>query len=357
MPSERSIHPFILSGGIGSRLWPLSRNEKPKQFIPLIGAKTPLQDTALRCHGAAFARPTVICGDVHRAIVADQMGQIGIRDFGVILEPVGRNTCPAAAIAALAVQEADPAGLVLLMPSDHYVADPERFRHGLACATAAAAEGYLVTFGIRPTRPETGYGYIRMGQSLEGGSGCHLVDRFVEKPDIAKASDYLAEGGYFWNSGIFLFRTDRFLGELRCHAPDILSAAARAWSTAGGDRDGVVLREDVFAEAPSISIDYAVMEKTARAAVLPIDMGWSDLGTWSALWEIADKDENDNVCLGDAITLDTQGSYLRSDGPTTVVLGLRDVVVVAAGGALLVTSRERAQEVNTIAKLFENRRK
>lgn len=355
MSNDSIIHPVILSGGSGTRLWPISRRDYPKQFIPLVNNNSPLQDTALRSVGDGLGSPTVICSDAHRFIVAEQMAGIGCEAARIVLEPVGRNTCPAAAVAAILIHEVDPEGSVLLMPSDHLVTDPEAFHRGLAQARRACEQGYLVTFGMRPDRPETGYGYIKTGSAVDGAEGCFLVEKFVEKPDLATANVYLESGDFHWNSGIFLFRADRFLEELERHAPDVLSAARDACSDATKDPDFVRLPNAAFRSAPSISIDYAVMEKTERAAVLPMEMGWSDLGSWESLWGVAEKDESGNVCLGGAIAVDSQGSYVRSEGPLTAVLGLEDVVVVATDDALLVTSKERAQEVNAVVKLLDDR--
>jgi mannose-1-phosphate guanylyltransferase/mannose-6-phosphate isomerase len=353
MSDQSLIYPVILSGGAGTRLWPISRRDFPKQFIPLLNEKSPLQDTALRVSGEGHSSPSVICSAAHRFLVAEQMAQIGVHPKNIILEPVGRNTCPAAAVAALMVRDLEPRGLVLLLPSDHLVEEPDAFRRAIERAKSIAEKGYLVTFGVKPTQPETGYGYIKVGSELSDGGGGHHVDRFTEKPTPPQASEYLASGDYAWNSGIFLFRADRMLEELGRHAPDVLTAAVGSWEKALTDLDFVRLAGEAFETAPSISLDYAIMEKTDCAAVIPVEMGWSDLGTWDALWAIAERDEDGNACRGDVLAVDTHGSYLRTDGPVMAVLGLENVIAIAADDALLIASKDRAQEVNAIVKAFD----
>jgi len=352
--SDRSlIYPVILSGGAGTRLWPISRRDFPKQFIQLINEKSPLQETALRVSGDGYSSASVICNEAHRFLVAEQISQVGVDLGNIILEPVGRNTCPAVAVAALMVRDIEPEGLVLLLPSDHLVTDQVAFRCVAESAKTIAEKGYLVTFGMTPTRPETGYGYIKVGSALSEGEGGHHVVRFAEKPDLSQASDYLKSGDYAWNSGIFMFRADRLIEELEHHAPDILTAAVGSWEKSLRDLDFIRLDANAFEASPSISVDYAIMEKTDRAAVIPVEMGWSDLGTWDALWEVSGRDEDDNACSGDVIAVDTHGSYLRSDGPVMAVLGLENVIAVATDDALLIASKDRAQEVNTIVKAFD----
>jgi len=353
MSDQSLIHPVILSGGAGTRLWPISRRDFPKQFIPLLNEKSPLQDTVLRVSDERHASPSVICSAAHRFLVAEQMAQIGVHPKNIILEPVGRNTCPAAAVAALMVSDLEPSGLVLLLPSDHLVVEQDAFLRAIESAKPIAEKGYLVTFGVKPTQPETGYGYIKVGSELSDGEGGHHVDRFTEKPDLQQASEYLASGGYAWNSGIFLFRADRMLEELERHAPDVLAAAVGSWKKALTDLDFIRLDGEAFETAPSISLDYAIIEKTDRAAVVPVEMGWSDLGTWDALWAIAERDDDGNACRGDVFAVDTHGSYLRTDGPVMAVLGLENVIAIATDDALLIASKDRAQEVNAIVKAID----
>lgn len=350
------IHPVILSGGVGSRLWPMSRALYPKQLLPLVEDDPMLSVTAKRTLGDGFAAPIVICNDAHRFIVAEQLRSRSIKTSNIILEPVGRNTAPAAAIAALAVQDQDPEGLMLIMPSDHVIRDHAAFLKAIETATPAAKAGHLVTFGIAPNAPETGYGYIRAGAAMADLPGVHAVDRFVEKPDLATAQGFLADGGYSWNAGIFLFSAKGFLAELDALAPAVSAAARKSWATTSQDLDFRRLDKGAFAEAPSISIDVAVMESTSKAAIVPVDMAWNDVGSWPALWEISDKDQDDNVLLGDVMTVDVKGSYVRSEGGAlTAVVGVDNVVVVATDDALLVTSKERAQGVKEIVETLNQR--
>jgi mannose-1-phosphate guanylyltransferase/mannose-6-phosphate isomerase len=273
------IHPVILSGGAGTRLWPLSRALYPKQFLGLASEESPLEQTLARvADPVRFAAPLVVCNEKHRFLVGDALRRRGAAAEAILVEPVARNTGPAACTAALKLAERDPQALVLLLPSDHRIAEEARFLAAVDQAAQAAAAGRLVTFGITPNRPETGYGYIHCAEPLEGLPGCHRVARFVEKPDQATAEGYLASGGYAWNSGMFLFAANRLIEELERHAPDIVAASRAALAAAATDLDFLRLDEESFARAPSISIDYAVMEKTEHAAVVPAEMGWTDLG-------------------------------------------------------------------------------
>jgi mannose-1-phosphate guanylyltransferase/mannose-6-phosphate isomerase len=345
------IHPVVLSGGVGSRLWPMSRALYPKQLLPLTEEKPMLAATLARTSGAQFAAPVVVCNEEHRFIVAEQLRSQNCKPAAIILEPVGRNTAPATAIAALAVLEQDPNGLMLVMPSDHVIGVPDAFMGAIQQALPAAQAGRLVTFGITPKTPETGYGYIRAGAALSSFPGVSGVDQFVEKPNLETAEGFLKQGGYFWNAGIFLFSAQSFLDELAVLGPDVLSAVQNAWTRAVQDLDFRRLDEGLFSAAPSISIDVAVMERTAKASVVPVDMGWSDVGAWPALWDISDKDAAGNVVLGDVMAVDVQGSYLRSEGgPLTAVVGLDDVVVVATDDAILVASKDHAQGVKEIVE-------
>lgn len=348
----RLIHPVVLSGGSGTRLWPLSRELYPKQMHALAGDRTLLQQTVLRAiDPAVFAPPLLIANDEHRFVVAEQLRQIGVTPQAIVLEPVGRNTAPAAAVAALMVTREDPNGLLLLMPSDHVIGDEAAFRRAIDIARNAAEQGRLMTFGIAPDRPETGFGYIRRGGELSGCTGAHEVDRFVEKPDLDTAMAWLKEGGYFWNGGIFLFRAGDLIEELRAAAPEILEAATQALDRARRDLDFIRLDREHFAACPSKSIDYAMMEHTMRAGVVPVDMKWSDLGSWTALWSIGAADAAGNVVEGDTLIADTRGSYLRSEqGILIATIGVRDLVVVATRDAVLVAPRERAQDVKLVVE-------
>ena len=347
------IHPVILSGGAGTRLWPLSRALYPKQLLPLVSDATLLQETVARVTGPSFAPPLVICNHEHRFIVAEQLRAAAPPPQDIVLEPVGRNTAPAVAVAALMLAESDPDALILVLPSDHVVRDVARFHAATAAAAKAARAGYLVTFGIEPDHPETGYGYIRQGTPLVEAEGCLVVDRFVEKPDHATAVQFIEAGGYCWNSGMFLFRAGDFLDAVAQLQPDILAACRAAID--GGKRDLDFFRLDAraFERCPSISIDYGVMEKTDRVAVVPVDMGWNDVGSWSALWDLGPRDAEGNVTVGDVIAEDSANNYLRTDSAAIAALGIRDLIVVATKDAVLVAPRERAQDVKTVVDRLE----
>lgn len=349
MRKHPGIVPVVLSGGTGTRLWPLSREAYPKQLLALAGAETLLQQTLARVAGQpGFAAPVVIANAEHRFVIAEQARQAGIADVTIVLEPVGRNTAPAAAVAALMAVADDPDALILIMPADHVVQDPAAFRVAVETGTAAAAAGRLVLFGMRPDKPATGYGYIRRGDPLPGLAGIDAVAGFVEKPDRPTAERYLASGDYLWNSGIFLLPAAAFIAELGRHAPDVLAAARGALEGAVRDLDFLRLAEAPFAAGPSISIDYAVMEKTDKAAVVPSEFGWSDVGSWSALWEIGTRDADDNLCVGDVVALETRGSYLRGEGRLVAALGVENLVVVATPDVVLVTRRDSDQKVSQL---------
>ncbi|MCW2240822.1 mannose-1-phosphate guanylyltransferase/mannose-6-phosphate isomerase [Azospirillum canadense] len=350
------IVPVILSGGSGVRLWPMSREQYPKQFLPLSSDRSMLQETALRvADPARFAPPLVVCNQEHRFVIAEQMRQIG-QDAGpagarIVLEPIGRNTAAAAAIAALIIAEQDPDGRLLLLPADHVIQDRTAFLQAVSAAARAADAGQLTTFGIVPTAPETGYGYIRRGLPLDGQEGAYRVAAFVEKPPRAEAERYLAEGDVFWNSGMFLLPARRYLEELERWEPAVLAACRAALAGGRADLDFFRLEEEAFAAAPSISIDHAVMERTDAAAVVPCAIGWTDVGAWSALWDIGAKDEGGNVCHGDAIAWDSRGCYVRSeDGALVALLGMEDAVVVATEDAVLVAAKDRAQDIKPLVE-------
>lgn len=347
------IYPVILSGGVGSRLWPLSRALYPKQLLPLAENDPMLAVTAKRTVGEAFATPVIVCNDAHRFIVAEQLRQQNIDHATIVLEPVARNTAAAAAIGALAVLEQDSDGLMLVMPSDHVIGAPESFLDAIKRASPAARQGKLVTFGVTPTSPETGYGYIRAGAPATGMDGVRDVAEFVEKPDLATAQGFLESGRYSWNAGIFLFAARTYLDELKALAPDVANAAQKAWDAHHRDLDFHRLDRDLFGAAPSVSIDIAVMEATKQAAVVPVSMEWSDVGSWPALWEISAKDDAGNVLQGDVMTVDVTNSYVRSEnGPLVAVVGLDDVTVVSTDDAVLVTSKDRAQDVKKVVTML-----
>jgi mannose-1-phosphate guanylyltransferase len=340
--SETRVTPVILCGGAGTRLWPLSRAARPKQMLDLTGGGTMLALTARRVGDAALYGPPLVVGAADQAdAIAGEAGE----GATLILEPAARNTAPAIALAAL---NAAPDAVLLVLPSDQHVADDAGFDAAVRRALPLALDGWIVTFGMAPDRPETGYGYIKRGEAL--GEGLFAVDRFVEKPDAATAAAWLAEGGYDWNGGIFLMRADALIAGLATHAPDILAAARAA--VAGQQADGARLSPDAaaFAAAPSISIDYALMEKARKVAVAPVSIGWSDIGGFAALRDIMARDAAGNALAGDVVTIDAENSLIRSDGPLVAAIGVRDLVVIAAGGAVLVVPREGSQRVKEVVE-------
>ena len=352
---DASVVPVLLSGGSGSRLWPLSREARPKQLLSLIDDRTLLQQTVARVDDASlFGPPIVIANADHRFLIAEQLRAIG-KHAAVILEPVARSTAPAVAIAALSACSKDLDAVILAMPVDHMIGDPVGFRRAVAAGLPAARAGRFVLFGIRPDCPATGMGYIHAGDAAVETSAAHEVRGFVEKPDLATAKRFLEDGQHLWNSGIFLLPARAYLDELERLAPDLLAACRAALEGAAVDADFLRLATDAFAASPSISIDYAVIEKTSNAVVVPVDIGWSDVGSWSALWKLGDKDDADNVTSGDVVAEDSNGCYLRSDGPLVAALGLDDLVVIATSDVVLVTRRDRDQDVNKlVARLRAN---
>ncbi|MBP6106681.1 MAG: mannose-1-phosphate guanylyltransferase/mannose-6-phosphate isomerase [Steroidobacteraceae bacterium] len=346
--------PLILSGGSGTRLWPLSRESYPKQLLPLIGKRTMLQDTAARASGLPdLAAPIVVCNENHRFMVAEQMREHGTTPQAIILEPVGRNTAPAVAVAALvaldrarknkAGNDADP--ILLVLPADHVIRDVAAFQAAVVSGSVAAAAGKLVTFGVVPDRAETGYGYIRRAS---GDGPTYPVQQFVEKPDAATAKSYVESGEYYWNSGMFMFRARVFLAELKRHAPAMLSACEDAVAAATRDLDFTRLAGEAFGACPSDSIDYAVMEKTDSAVVVPLDAGWSDVGSWSALQDALPRDDQGNVVTGDVLVEDSSGCYLHSTSRLIGAVGLKEHVVVETKDAVLVAPRDRVQDVKAL---------
>jgi mannose-1-phosphate guanylyltransferase / mannose-6-phosphate isomerase len=347
------LQPVLLSGGSGTRLWPLSREAYPKQFLPLVGEDTMLQATWARVAALADLAPIVVANEEHRFLVAEQLRQAGAPAPAILLEPVGRNTAPAICAAALQALESGGDPLLLVLPSDHVVADDEAFRAAVREAAKAAEAGALVTFGIRPSAPETGFGYI---EAARGGSGVRKVLRFVEKPDADTARGYLEAGDYCWNSGMFLFRASRVLAELERFRPDIVQACRSAFAAARRDGDFVRLQREAFTACPSDSIDYAVMERTDAAMVLPVDIGWSDVGSWSALWDVAERDADGNAHHGDVIAVDSRNSYAYSRRLVALV-GVDDLVVVETDDAVLVARKDRVQQVKeVVARLKASQR-
>jgi len=340
--------PIIMAGGSGTRLWPLSRHLYPKQFHALVGEHTMLQETVLRLNGLGVASPLVICNEEHRFLAAEQMREIGLDHPRILLEPVSRNTAPAIALAAFFATRDQEDPLLLVLAADHLIRDVGAFQAAVKKAEVLAESGKLVTFGIVPDKPETGYGYIRRGAAM--GAEGFAVERFEEKPSRAKAQSFLANGGYYWNSGMFLFRASRYLEELERRAPEIFTACQKAAAAARFDQDFVRVDVDAFAACPSDSIDYAIMEKTDGAAVVPLDAAWSDIGSWSALWGVADRDGDGNAFKGDVIQTGSRNNLARSDSRLVALVGVEDLVVIETKDAVLVGHKDRIQEVKEIVE-------
>jgi mannose-1-phosphate guanylyltransferase / mannose-6-phosphate isomerase len=344
------IVPVILSGGSGTRLWPLSRELYPKQLLPLVGKDTMLQATLRRLEGVeGLAAPVIVCNEEHRFLVAEQLRQVGVTPAAILLEPVGRNTAPAVALAAASAMQAREQGedpVLLVLPADHVIRKPEAFRAAVAEGARLAREGRLVTFGVVPDRPETGYGYIR---ATERGRASP-VEQFVEKPDGVLAGQYVSSGDYLWNSGMFMFRAGRYIEELRTHRPEIVSACVAATAGAKADLDFVRVDREAFEACPADSVDYAVMERTADAWVVPLDAGWSDVGSWASLHDACDADAAGNVAVGDVLVEDARNCYLYAESRLVAAVGLADCVVVETKDAVLVAPRDRVQDVKALVE-------
>ena len=355
MSKMTPLIPVILSGGAGTRLWPLSREMYPKQLLALISKHTMLQDTALRLAAIAGATaPIVVCNEAHRFTVAEQLRALGINTAAILLEPTGRNTAPAVAMAALKATEIDPEATLVIAPADHVIRDARGFQQAAEVAAALAQEGKLVTFGIVAHAPETGYGYIRRGTG--SGPGFPVV-QFIEKPPLDVAQQFVASGDYFWNSGMFVFKAAKYLAELATFAPDILAASTAAFRAAKTDLDFVRLDKAEFAKCRSESIDYAVMEKTKEALVLPLDVGWSDVGSWSSLFDALPADEEGNVLLGDVMIHDTHDCYVHSTSRLVAAVGMDDHIIVETKDAILVAPKDRVQDVkDLVAKIKKSGR-
>ena len=353
------IHPVILSGGSGTRLWPLSRASYPKQLLRLAGDQTMLQDTLTRANKLPGTRaPIVICNNEHRFLIREQCEAIKITPETIYLEPVGRNTAPAIALAAFHLSQSDENAVMLVLPADHVIDDQAAFAEAVKTATLAAREGYLATFGIVPNAPETGYGYIKAGKAISLTTPSSLtpyhVQSFIEKPNKETAEDYLKEGGYTWNSGMFIFTAKRYLDELQQHRPDIYAAIQQAWQSRTEDLGFIRPNDQIFFTCPSESIDYAIMQTTSRAAVVPAQFGWSDVGSWDSLWQIVPKDKTGNVIQGDVFVSDTKNSYLRAESRLVAVIGLDDVVVIETPDAVLVMHKEKAQDIKHAIEHFKH---
>ena len=344
-----SIVPVILSGGSGTRLWPLSRSSMPKQFIPLVSDRTMIQETVLRLKGVQTEDPIVVCNESHRFIVAEQLLEIGVKNPSIILEPMARNTAPAIAAACLQAQRLHPGCVVVVLPSDHNIKDIDAFAKAALTASEEALNGSLVTFGIKPTFAATGYGYIQAESDFSNGQVLS-IKKFVEKPDLETAKSYLESGDYSWNSGMFIFKAESFLDELKSLNPDIYAATSKSFEAAKASDSFLYLEKDAFSQNPSISIDYAVMEKTKKGKALSLDAGWSDVGSWNSLWDISEKDADNNALKGDVAVLDSKNSFVRANGRTVALIGLSDVIVVDTKDALLVASKAKSEKVKDIVE-------
>ena len=331
------IIPVILSGGSGTRLWPLSRALRPKQLLSLVTESTMIQDTVSRLKDVHdLSAPIIVCNEEHRFMIAEQMREIDVNPSAIILEPFGRNTAPAVAISAMKAEEVDNDAVILVLPADHVIQNTVAFHKAIATGYEAAMEGNLVTFGIIPDAPETGYGYIKAGNALSDNASVCLVDEFVEKPDKETAEAYLKQGAYYWNSGMFMFKASEYLNELEQFNIEMQAASKNALAKAEVDMDFIRLDKESFQKCPSDSIDYAVMEKTNKAVVVPVDIGWNDIGSWSALWDVGTSDEQGNVKYGDVYSVDTSNSYIHSENRLVTTVGLKDHVVVETADAVLV---------------------
>ena len=346
-----TITPVLLCGGVGSWLWPVSRQGRPKQYLNLIGETSMLQQTLTRIDSLAQTSPVIVCNEEHRFLVAEQVRQLGLTSPTIILEPEGKNTAPAIALAAIAASASDPEVNLLVLPADHYVGKPTALIDAIEKAASAASQGKLVTFGLVPSRPETGYGYIKRGEAL--AIDVSVLEQFVEKPDQPTAEAYIASGDYVWNSGMFMFTAGQFLASLAKFQPKMAQVCQRAMEQAERDMDFIRPDAEVFTTCPSDSIDYAVMEHTPEGAVVSLDCDWSDIGAWSALWEAGDEDSAGNVTHGDVVLNKTQNSYIRSQSRLVTTTGVSDIVVVETADAVMVADRHSVQDVKDIVNALK----
>lgn len=349
------IIPIIMAGGSGTRLWPLLRSLYPKQFLSLINENSLLQETLKRLDGLNCLPPVIVSNNEHRFIVAEQLRQFGVDDFQIILEPVGRNTAPAVALAALKSLELHGDHHMLVLAADHAIQDIEAFHAAVLAAEQESVDNKLVTFGIVPTKPETGYGYIKKGEQVK--NSVFKVNSFVEKPDLETAKNYLEQKCYLWNSGMFMFKASVYLDELKKFRPDILAACKESLSSASTDLDFIRLNSDVFAECPDESIDYAVMEKTQDCVVIPLDADWSDIGSWTSLWEISEKDEHENVSHGDVINYNSRNNYIYSEGSLISTVGVNNLIIVQTKDALLVAQQDNVQDIKKIVEILKKQKR
>lgn len=351
-----SIIPVILSGGSGTRLWPLSNNDKPKQFLPLVTNNSMIQETYLRLNGLDVSSPIVCCNTSHRFLVAQQLEEISVKNPRILLEPVAKNTAPAIAAACCCAVKEDPEAVVIVLPSDHSIANIDAFKNALNLAIQEADKGSLVTFGIVPTFPATGYGYVKGSKDSSSIDGSvQYLEKFVEKPDSETAKKFLESGEYSWNSGIFVFKAKTFLEELSSFEPDICSLATASFEKAEVDQDFIRLERGCFELITGNSIDYAVMEKTKKGKIVRLDAGWSDVGSWSALWEMKEKDSSGNVIKGKVIALESKNSYIRADKRMIATIGVEDLVIVETSDAILVAAKDKVQNVKQIAEMANKR--
>ncbi|NKB46934.1 MAG: mannose-1-phosphate guanylyltransferase/mannose-6-phosphate isomerase, partial [Legionellales bacterium] len=355
----QQLLPVILAGGRGARLWPLSRGIYPKQFLPLMGETTMLQATIQRAQGMACLPPLVVCQDTHRFMVAEQLRQIDVTPTSIVLEPQGRNTAPAIALAAITAQQQGSDPFLLVLPADHYIDQVAQWQTAVAFATSVAQQDKLITFGICPSQAEVGYGYIKAGIPIaeQDTLQAHTVAQFIEKPNHADAQRYCDDANYFWNSGMFLFKASVYLSHLATHQPQMLAACQQALANSKNDLDFVRVDAETFAECPADSIDYAVMEKTQDAVVIPLDLTWNDLGSWAALYETTEKNEQGNVAIGDVLSRECHDCYLRSEHRLVAAVGLENIVVVESADAVLVADIQQVQQVKQIVNELQQQQR